>query len=87
MIYFLYLYTTIRQKYMVLSHLIIILYTTIQLKIKVFIDLFISCAHDHSTEIYIVFLCTTIQPRLRVRTYLIFLYATIWLKPVLLFHL
>ena len=60
---------------MVLSHLIIILYTTIWLKIKDFVDLFLSCAHDHSTEIFIVFLCTTIQPRLRVRTYLIFLYA------------
>ena len=65
---------------MVLSHLIIILYTTIRLKIKVFIDLFLSCAHDHSTEIcgfliFIVFLCTTIRPRFRLLTYLIFLYA------------
>ena len=65
---------------MVLSHLIIILYTTIRLKIKVFIDLFLSCAHDHSTEIcgfliFIVFLFTTIRPRLRVLTFLIFLYA------------
>ena len=66
---------------MVLSHLIIILYTTIRLKIKVFIDLFLSCAHDHSTEIcgfliFIVFMCTTLRPRLRVLTYfIIFLYA------------
>ena len=50
-------------------------------EIRVFIDLFLSCAQDHSTEIYgflifIVFLCTTLQPRLRVLTYFrIFLYA------------
>ena len=65
---------------MFLSHLIIILYTTIRPKIRVFIDLFLSCTHDHSTEIcgfliFIVFLCTTIRPRFRLLTYLIFLYA------------
>ena len=63
---------------MVLSHLIIILYTTI--RPKIFIDFFLSRAHDHSTEIcgfliFFFFLCTTIRPRLRVLTCLIFLYA------------
>ena len=65
---------------MVLSHLIIILQTTIRPKIRVFIDLFLSSARDHSTEIcgfliFIFFVCTTIRPRLRVLTCLIFLYA------------
>ena len=49
-VFFFYLYTTIRQKYMVLSHLIFIFYTTIRPKIRVFIDLFLSCAHEHSIE-------------------------------------
>ena len=65
---------------MVLYHLIIILYTTMRPESRVFVDLFLSCAHDHSTEIcgfliFIVFLFTTIRPRLRVLTFLIFLYA------------
>ena len=65
---------------MVLSDLIIVLYRTIRPKIRVFIDFFLSCAHDHSTEIcgfliFFFFFCTTIQPRLRVLTCLIFLYA------------
>ena len=79
LIYFFYLYATIRQKYMVHSHLIFILYTTIRPKIRVFIDFFLSCAHDHSTEIccflILFLLCTTIRRRLRVLTYLFFLYA------------
>ena len=56
------------------------MYTTIRPKIRDFIDLFLSCADDHSTEIcgfviFIVFLCMTIRPRLRVLTHLILLYA------------
>ena len=50
LIYFFYLHTTIRQKYMVLFHLI--LDTTIWPKIRVLIDLFLLYAHNHSTEIY-----------------------------------
>ena len=50
LIYFFSLYTTIRQKYMVPFHLIFLLYTTIRPKIRVFIDLFLSCAHEHSIE-------------------------------------
>ena len=52
LIYFFHLQTTIRQKYIVLFHLIFLLYTAIQPKIMVLIDLFLLCAHDHSTETY-----------------------------------
>ena len=38
--------------YIVLFHLIFLLYTAIQPKIMVLIDLFLLCAHDHSTETY-----------------------------------
>ena len=37
---------------MVLFHLIFLLCTTIRPKIRVLIDLFLLCAHDHSTKIY-----------------------------------
>ena len=52
LIYFFYLHTTIRQKYMVLFHLIFLLCMTIQPKIRVLIDLFLLFAHDHSTKLY-----------------------------------
>ena len=42
--FFLYMYTTIRQKYMVLFHLFFLLCTTIRPKIRVFIDIFLSFA-------------------------------------------
>ena len=44
--------TTIRQKNMVLFHLIFLLYPTIRPKISVLIDLLLLCTHDHSIEIY-----------------------------------
>ena len=46
------LHMTIRQKYMILFHLIFFLCTTIRPKIRVLNNLFLLCAHDHSTEIY-----------------------------------
>ena len=52
LIYFFYLHTTIRLKYMVLFHLIFLLCMTIQPKIRVLIDLFLLFAHDHSTKLY-----------------------------------
>ena len=80
MIYFFYLHTTIRHKYMVLFYLFFILYKTIRPKIKVLIDLFLSCAQDHSIEIcgfliLLLLLCTTIQSRLMVLNYLFFLHG------------
>ena len=48
LIYFFYLHTTIRKKYMVLFHLIFLLCTTIPPKIRLLIDLFLLCAHDRS---------------------------------------
>ena len=56
LIYFFYLHTYILQKNMVLFHLIVLLYMTIWPKIWVFIDLFLSCAHDDWNEIYGPFL-------------------------------
>ena len=38
---------------MVLFQLILLLCTTIRPKIRVVIDLFLLCAHDYSTDIYI----------------------------------
>ena len=52
LIYFFYLHTTIRLKYMILFNLIFLLCTTIRPKIKVLIDLFLLCAHDHSVKLY-----------------------------------
>ena len=51
LIYFFYMHTTIRQKYMVLFHLIFLLCTTIRPKIRVHTDLFLLFAHDHSTKL------------------------------------
>ena len=51
-IYFFYLHATIRQKYLFLFHLIFLLRTTIRPEFRVSMDLFLLCAHDHSTEIY-----------------------------------
>ena len=75
LIYFFYLHTTIRLKYMVLFHLIFLLCTTIRPKYMVFFHLFF-------------LLCTTIRPRLRVLTDLFFyLHTTIRQKCIVLFHL
>ena len=52
LIYLFYVHTTIRQKYMVLFHLVFCLCTTIRPKIRALIDLFLSFARDHSTKIY-----------------------------------
>ena len=48
---------------MVLFYLFFILYTTIRLKIRVLIDLFLSCAHDHSTEIcgFLIFIVSFVH--------------------------
>ena len=48
---------------MFLFHLIFILYRTIGPKIRVFIDLFISCAHNHSTEIcgFLIFIISFVD--------------------------
>ena len=65
LIYFFYMHTTIRQKYMVLFHLIFLLCTTIQPKIKVHTDLFL-------------YMYTTIRPKIRVHIDLFFyLHTTI----------
>ena len=79
LIYFFYLHTTIRQKYMMLFHFILSFCTTIRPKIKVLIDLCILVAHNHSTKIYdrfsfILSLCTTIRPKIRVFYNLFFLF-------------
>ena len=68
MIYFVYLYTIIWPKYMVVFHLFFLLFKTIWQKIWVLIDLFLSFAYDHWTKIcglvwYILSLCTAIQPK------------------------
>ena len=52
LIYFFYLHTIIRQKYMVLFHLSFHLYTTIRPRNYGPIDLFLLYAHNDSTEIY-----------------------------------
>ena len=46
------MHKTIRQKYMVLFHLIFLLSTTILPNIRVHTDLFLLFAHDHSTKVY-----------------------------------
>ena len=63
LIYFLYLHTTIRQKYMVLFYLSFILYKTIRAKIRVLIDLFLSCPHGYSTEIcgFLIFIISFVH--------------------------
>ena len=60
------------------------LYMTIGPKIRVVIDLFLSFAHDHSTQLcdlfWIIFsLCTTIRPKIRVlfNSFFFYLYTTI----------
>ena len=52
MIYFFYVHTTIRPKYMVLFHLSFLLFTTLRPEFRVFTDLFLLFPHDHSTKIY-----------------------------------
>ena len=52
MIYFFYLHTTIRQKYMVFFQLFFLLFTTIRPKIRFLIHLFLLCAHDHFDQKY-----------------------------------
>ena len=52
MIYFFYVRTTIRLKYMVLFHLIFLLCTTIRPRLRVFTDLFLLFAHYHSSKMY-----------------------------------
>ena len=51
---FFYLHTTIRPNHRVLFHLFYSFFTARQvpLKVWVFIDIFLSFAHDHSTKIY-----------------------------------
>ena len=48
---------------MFLFHLIFLLHTTIEPKIRVFIDLFLSCAHNHSTEIcgFLIFMISFVH--------------------------
>ena len=80
LIYFFYLHTTIRPKYMVLFHLFFLLCTTIQPNIRVIIDLFLLFAHDHSTKMYgplpyILSLCTIIRPKIRVLINLFLLFV------------
>ena len=48
LIYIFYLYTTIRQKYMVLFHVIFLFCTTIGPRIRVLLNLFFLFVHDHS---------------------------------------
>ena len=74
------MHTTIRQKDIVLFHLIFLLCITIQPKIRVHTNLFLLFAHDHSTKVYgllsfILSLCTTIRPKIRVLINLLFLFA------------
>ena len=52
LIYFFYLHTTIRLKYMVLFHLIFLLCTTIRPRLRVLTDLFLLFTHDHSAKMY-----------------------------------
>ena len=52
LIYFVYLHTTIRLKYMFPFYLYFLLYTTVRSKIKVLISLFLLFAHDHLTKLY-----------------------------------
>ena len=68
--------------------------TTIRPRFRVLIDLFLSCAHEHSTEIYGPFsfhflLYTTIRPRLRVHTdfFVFYLYTAIRPNYMTLFHI
>ena len=51
-IYFFYLHTSIRQKYMVLFHLLFLLCTITRPKIRILGDLFLLFDHDYLTEIY-----------------------------------
>ena len=46
------MHTTIRQKYVVLFHLIFLLCITIRPKIRVHTNSFLLFAHDHSTKVY-----------------------------------
>ena len=62
LIYFFYLHTTIRLKYMVLFHLIFLLCTTIRPKIRVHTDLFL-------------YIFTTIRPKVRVLINLFILFV------------
>ena len=76
-----------RPIYRVLFHLLFLQCTTIRPKIRVFIDIYLSFAHDHSTKIYdllsfILSLYTTIRPKTSVVIDLFFyLYMTI--RPML----
>ena len=66
---------------MVLFHLIFLLCTTIQPKIRILIHLFLfSFAQDHPTKLYyplsfILSLCTTFRPKIRVLINLLFLFV------------
>ena len=83
----------IQQKYMVLFHLIFLLCTTNRPKIRVLNDLFLLCAHDHSTEIYgpLPFTLSCARPFHRdlesKLIYIFYLYTTIRQKYMFLFHL
>ena len=75
MIYIFYLHATIRREYMVLFHVIFLVCSTIEPKIRDITDLFLLDTYDHSTystiHIHacvsiILSLSTTIRPKMRV---------------------
>ena len=86
MIYIFYLHATIRREYMVLFHVIFLVCSTIEPKIRDITDLFLLDTYDHSTystiHIHacvsiILSLSTTIRPKMRVLIIFFYLYTTI----------
>ena len=91
LIYFFYMHTTIRQKCMILFHLIFLLCTTIRPKIRSTL-IYFSYLHTTIQQKYMVLfhlfflLCSTIRLKIKVHTDL-FLYTTIQPKVRVLINL
>ena len=93
-IYFFYLYTTIRPKFLVLLHLAFLLHTAIWQRIRILINLFLLSVHNHSTKIcgpltFSFFFCTRPFDKELGSSwiYFFYLYTTIRPKFLVLLHL
>ena len=93
MIYFFYVHTTIRPKYIVFFHLIFVLCMTIRPRLRVLTDLFFYLHTTIRQKCIVLFhlfllLFTTIRPKLGSSLiYFFYLYTTIRPNYMVLFHL